>query len=728
VGFRPFVWRLAARHGLGGWVLNRAGGVEIEVEGEAAALAAFQRDLLAQAPPLARIEGIRVEPAPPRGESAFAILPSRAAGPAEAVPPDVATCADCLDEVFDPADRRHRYPFTNCTNCGPRFTVIRGLPYDRERTSMAGFPLCADCDREYRDPADRRFHAEPVACPACGPRLTLLDCRGRPVAGDPLPEAAARLRAGAIVAVKGLGGYHLAVDARSEPAVQRLRARKRRPARPLAVMVADLQQARSLCHLSPQEEELLAGPRRPVVLLARRPEADLAPSVAPGVDTLGLLLPYTPLHHLLLADFGGPLVMTSGNLSDEPLACGDQEALDRLGGIADFFLAHDRPIEVRCDDSVVRLAGGRPVLLRRSRGWVPQPVPLPLEAPRPILACGAQLKNTFCLMEGPRAYPGPHVGDLESYPTLRWLEAAVAHMQRLLGITPEAVAHDAHPDLLSTRFALETGLPALAVQHHHAHVASVLAENGTRGPVLGVAFDGTGYGSDGQVWGGEFLLADLAGFERLVHLEYVPLPGGEQAVRQPWRMALAWLHRALGRRAAELPFWKGRPVGPVLSLIERGAGPLTSSLGRLFDAVACLALGRQVADYEGQAAMELEAAADRGCREAYEFALGDGVVQVTPVIQAVLEDVQGGLDPGRISARFHNGLARLVGQVCRALGHRSVALSGGVFQNALLLERTLEVLDQDGFEVLLNRQVPPNDGGICLGQAAVAAARLAEGG
>ncbi|HEV2918645.1 MAG TPA: carbamoyltransferase HypF, partial [Actinomycetota bacterium] len=550
-----------------------------------------------EAPPLALVERVTELAVAGRGDREFVVAPSSAGGRRRAlIPSDTATCADCLAELADPADRRYRYPFINCTNCGPRFTIVRDLPYDRPATTMAAFAMCADCAREYHDPADRRFHAQPVCCPACGPSLALVDREGRPAGGGPLAGAAARLRAGSVVAVKGLGGYHLAADAASEPAVAALRARKHREDKPFAVMVADLDGARALGEVGPAEAAMLASPRRPIVLLARRPpkgRAAVAASVAPGNRSLGVMLPYPPLHHLLLAAVGRPIVLTSGNVSDEPIAYLDADALERLGGIADWLLVHDRPIHVRADDSVVRAFRGRELPLRRSRGFAPQPLGLPWPFPRHVLACGAELKHTFCLAKGGHAFLSHHIGDLENYETFRSFTEGVGHFRRLFAVSPEVVAHDLHPEYLSTKYALELdGVELEGVQHHHAHVAACLADNGEPGPVIGVAFDGLGYGPDGPIWGGELLVADLEGFRRAGHLETVPMPGGAAAIREPWRMAAAWLDTALGGQVAERLDVVGRNLGrweQVVALARSGtASPVTSSAGRLFDAVAAI--------------------------------------------------------------------------------------------------------------------------------------------
>ena len=743
VGFRPFVYALATRLGLAGWVGNDVDGVFAEVEGPAEHIQDFLAALARDAPPLARVERVSAQPVTPDGRPGFAIVASDTAGRRRAlVSADSATCADCLRELADPADRRFGYPFINCTNCGPRFTIVRDVPYDRPLTTMAGFALCAACAAEYHDPANRRFHAQPVCCPACGPRLRLLAADGTPLSGpgggpdSALSGAVAALAGGQILAVKGLGGYHLAVDAASDQAAARLRARKHREDKPFAVMVADLAGARDLCEVDDLAASLLASPRRPIVLLPRRAlqPGRLAATVAPGHRQLGVMLPYTPLHHLLLRDFAGPIVLTSGNVSDEPIAYRDEDALARLGGIADVFLAHDRPIHIRTDDSVVRPFRGREAVLRRSRGYVPEPLTVAGRFARPVLACGAELKNTFCLGRENRAFLSHHVGDLENYETMRSFTEGIGHFRRLFDVTPQIVAHDLHPEYLSTKYALEQdGCVLAGVQHHHAHIASCLADNGEAGPVIGVAFDGTGYGTDAAIWGGEFLLADLADAERAGHLEGVPMPGGAAAIRQPWRMAAVYLDAAFpeGLPGDLDVVRRNQEAWPaVLSLAHRGMNsPLTTSAGRLFDAVAALLGLRDAINYEGQAAVELEQLAATAHHDPYRAALTDGrplTVAGPDLVRAAAEDLLAGVPREVIGARFHQGVAAMIGEACGLLRERSglgtVALSGGVFQNLLLLGTVVDLLEGMGFRVLTHARVPPNDGGISLGQAVVAAA------
>jgi hydrogenase maturation protein HypF len=746
VGFRPFVHRLAGELDLGGWVLNDVDGVLLEVDGPAATVALFLDRLTAEAPPLAIVEGVAVADLPARGDREFRILASPAGGvPTAPVSPDSATCDECLAEVGDPGDRRFRYPFTNCTNCGPRFTIVEGVPYDRPLTTMSGFEMCAECRREYEDPGDRRFHAQPNACPACGPRARLLgaDGRERDLVGAPdaVAAAAAALAAGRIVAVKGLGGYHLACRADSEEAVAALRARKHREEKPFAVMVAELGAARELARLGPAEAALLTSRERPIVLVRRRPGAVIAAEVAPRAPELGLMLPYSPLHHLLLSESGGPLVMTSGNVSDEPIAYRDAEALERLGPIADLFLVHDRPIHIRTDDSVTRVVSlaGAPTtqVLRRSRGFVPTSLRLPVAAARPILACGAELKSTFCLAKGERAWVGHHIGDLENFETLRSFREGVEHFRRVFAVDAALCAHDLHPDYLSTKYAFDLeGVELVPVQHHHAHLAACLAEHGDEGPALGAIFDGTGLGSDGAVWGGELLTGDLRGFERRGHLLEVPLPGGAAAIREPWRMACAWAGAALGARPPLPATLRGtveeRDWRNCCELVERRIGsPSTSSIGRLFDAVGALCGAPARARYEGQAAVELEGMCEPGEARRYEMPLlgeGDGfVLDPRPTVRAVLADLDRGQAPAVVAARFHETLAVGTAEACACLAAEhdldTVVLSGGVFQNRRLLERVAELLAAAGLRPLTPERLPANDGGVSFGQAAVAAAR-----
>lgn len=738
VGFRPHVHSLARRLSLSGWVGNDGAGVFIEAEGTRENVARFEEELRGQAPPLAVVHRVTATAVPARGDRGFRITGSRdGGGRAALISPDVATCADCLAELFDPAGRRYRHAFVNCTNCGPRFTIVQDVPYDRPATTMAGFAMCEECTREYLDPDDRRFHAQPTCCPACGPTLRLAgpgDTDGDGD-GDPIALAAALVRSGGVLAVKGLGGYHLAVDAGDEEAVRTLRSRKHREDRPFAVMVADLDAARALCELDGDAERLLTGPRRPIVLLPRRPDAPIAEAVSPGERRLGVMLPYTPVHHLLAGEITGPYVLTSGNLSDEPIAYRDRDAFTRLAGIADRFLTHDRPIHVRTDDSVVLATRGEGLPLRRSRGYAPEPLRLPHPVRRAVLACGAELKNTFCLAKGERAFVSHHIGDLENYETLCSFAEGIDHFRRLFGITPRVVAHDLHPEYLSTKYARDMdGVDLVGVQHHHAHIASCLADNREAGPVIGVAFDGLGYGADGTFWGGELLVADLTGFTRAGCLAPVPLPGGTAAIRHPWRMAAAHLDAVYGGAPpGDLAvISRHRDWDEVLAVARSGVNsPLTSSAGRLFDAVAAILGLSDTVTYEGQAASALEQRADPTEKSAYPVRLREAgellVIQAGDLVRAVVDDLRERTDPATVSARFHNGLAAATAASCARLRSRTgigtVALSGGVFQNRLLLDRLVRALRHRGFRVLTHQRVPPNDGGISLGQAAVAAAR-----
>ena len=742
VGFRPFIYQLAERHGLTGWVRNTGGQVEIELDGDEQALAEFLGELRRESPPLARIEELLSEQRPAAGYAAFEIRRSHEDGGWQAIPPDVATCDACLSELFDPRDRRYRYPFINCTHCGPRFTIIDGLPYDRSRTTMRHFPMCEACRREYENPRDRRFHAQPVACPACGPKIWMhLPATPAP-AVDPIDLCVSLLKAGDIIAVKGLGGFQLACDASNDDAVRRLRLRKRRYGKPFALMVPDVESARELCVISPAEAAVLRSPERPIVLAKRRAAARAASELAPGLDTLGLMLPYTPLHHLLLRGFEGPLVMTSGNVSEEPIAIGNLEALERLGEIADGFLLHDRDIYARYDDSVARVIDGAAVPIRRARGYAPAPIALPFEVGNEILACGAQQKSTFCALKGSNAFLSPHIGDLENLETLEHFQATLDLFQRLFRLKPRIIAHDLHPDYLSSRFARELPLDGglrIEVQHHHAHVVSAMVEHGLRDPVIGVAYDGTGYGEDAAVWGGEILIADWASFRRAAHLRYVPMLGGEGAIRKPYRMAAAHLWALGAERAAEFePFFAELPGGEREILRrqfeERWNAPLTSSCGRLFDAAAALIGIRREALYEGQPAIELEAAADPNVDRGYPFELtldeGRWIMDPGPALAALWREGRAGVPVSEIAAAFHNTVAAFTVDACRAIraehGLRQVVLSGGCFQNALLTARLADGLARAGFEVFTHHAVPPNDGGIALGQAVVAYARTEE--
>jgi len=820
VGFRPFVYNLAMRMDMKGWVRNTSAGVDIQVDGDDSTLTDFARLLRDTAPPLALIASLEVDPCSPNGFSSFEIFHSEPIpGAFQPISPDVSICEDCLRELFDPEDRRYRYPFINCTNCGPRFTIIKDIPYDRPKTTMAPFEMCPACAAEYQDPRDRRFHAQPVACAECGPHVWLEPTEdGRPetdnssspvsrppssfgeelgvrngnsqpltpnpqhVTYDAILASQKLLASGHILAIKGLGGFHLACDAANPDAVVELRRRKLRVDKPFALMMPDIETIEQHCYINDAERELLESPQRPIVLLWRRPESNIADAVAPGQNTLGVMLPYTPLHYLLFADDRRPktgdrltpspvprppspvLVMTSGNLSEEPIATNNEEARDRLSDLADAFLMHNRDIHVRCDDSVTRVISEpwavdsekRPYPisntqypLRRSRSYAPYPIVLPRETP-PILATGPELKNTFCLTKDRYAFVSHHIGDLENYETLRAFDDGIEHFESLFRITPEAIACDLHPNYLATRYAIErsqsTNLPIYHIQHHHAHIAACMAEHGLLGdkPVIGVSFDGTGYGDDGAIWGGEFLLADYKGYHRFAHLAYTPLPGGDKAIREPWRMALSWLHTAgidwdtdllpemfarmhVGKLATEQLLTPNSLLSTLTHQLTTGINaPPTSSIGRLFDAVAALAGVRQTVNYEAQAAIELESLADPDIIDHYQLSIDNSqFINPAPIFRAIIADLKAEVSIPTISARFHNGLAQTVANQCLAMrkefGINTVVLSGGVWQNITLLGKSLTLLNKEGFEVLIHEKLPANDGGISLGQAMIAA-------
>jgi len=741
VGFRPYIYRLASERQLVGNICNTAAGVSIEVQGPLAAVDDFLARLPADAPPLARITGIKVREVPCNGDREFQIITTHRGQPVRTlISPDVAVCADCLREMFDPADRRYHYPFINCTNCGPRFTIVRNIPYDRPFTSMAVFRMCPLCQAEYEEPSSRRFHAQPNACWSCGPQVELWDREGKRIeVADPIAETVARLQRGEAVAIKGLGGFHLACDATNADAVRRLRERKRRVEKPFAVMVPGLEAAERFCQADDAARQLLLSPQRPIVLLRRHADTGIAEEVAPFNRYLGVFLPYTPLHHLLFA--GGrftALVMTSANLSEEPICINNDEAVRRLQSLADCVLVHNRDILLRCDDSVTGVSGGRSRQLRRSRGFVPVPVFLRDETP-PVLAVGGELKVTICLTEGRHAFLSQHIGDLENIESYSFFEEAIEHLQRILEITPVAIAYDLHPNYFSTRWALaQCGLAQIGVQHHHAHIASCMAENHLEDRVIGFALDGTGYGTDGRIWGGEVLLADFCGFERAAHLAYVAMPGGEAAIREPWRMAVSYLVHHFGSDVVrDLPLVGDVPpknLNVLFRMMEQGINsPLTSSCGRLFDAVAALMGIRRQVNYEAQAAIELEMAIRNSCDEsAYPFDLlveGDSwIIDTRSLFQALLQDITRDVCAGDISRRFHNGLASVLVEVASRLRERTglerACLSGGTFQNIYLFERLCDQLVKAGFQVFSHSEVPAGDGGLSLGQALVAAHAL----
>jgi len=752
VGFRPFVYRLAQNENLKGFVSNTSQGVEIEVEGGPEALERFIRRLHSDPPPLAKITEIEVADIQIRGEVEFLIRSSREVeSRSTLISPDISICADCLLELFDPEDRRYRYPFINCTNCGPRYTIIQDIPYDRPKTTMSSFNMCQDCQNEYYDPSNRRFHAQPNACSVCGPKIWLTDRWDCQIdSRDPIGEVVRSLKDGKIIAIKGLGGFHLACDAANESAVSLLRRRKGREEKPLAVMALDIPAVEKFAKMSVQERDLLLSSRRPIILLQKKRDNSLAESVAPRNNTFGTMLPYTPLHYLILKQGFDALVMTSGNISEEPIAIGNREAQQRLGGIADIFLMHDRDIYLRSDDSVTRFISGLPRIIRRSRGIVPMPVFLRRKAPS-ILAVGGELKNTICLFKDDRAFLSQHIGDLENMETLAFFEECVHHLTRILQVEPVAIAHDLHPDYLSTQWALEQKeIPRIGVQHHHAHIAACLAENGREDQVIGIALDGTGYGDDGHIWGGEILIADLVSYERIGHFDYFPMPGGPVAIKEPWRMGIVYLYKIYKKFEQDekdgedfirwmnrVPFFEKvdrEKIKIILQMIEKGVNvPKTSSLGRLFDGVAAIIGLRETVTFEGQAAMELEMAMGNGARngkieEGYSFETLDreGNILISPdmAVRQVVEDITSGISPGEISLKFHIGLIGLFLSISEKIrdgeGNNVVALSGGCFQNRFLLENLSSVLEKAGFEVLTHSQVPSNDGGLALGQAVVA--------
>ena len=734
VGFRPFVFSLAKKHNLSGWVLNNSQGVEIEIEGSEHNGKEFIALLQAQAPPLSRIQSVHVQEIPVTGDASFMILESKELPDRlPLISPDTDVCEDCLRELFDPADRRYRYPFINCTNCGPRFTIIKDIPYDRHRTTMQPFTMCPECAHEYNNPHDRRFHAQPVGCWQCGPRLMLLDGDGNEIpAADPIQKTVELLLDGSIVAIKGLGGFHLAVDAASNASVLRLRERKLREEKPFAIMVRDIEKARQLCFISAEEEDILLSRLKPILLLRKKPGDLIAESIAPRNRFLGIMLPYTPVHHLILDSTFAALVMTSANITEEPLARRNDEALERLHGIADYFLVHNRDIHIRADDSILRTMAGKLSIQRRSRGLVPIAIPL-LEKGAEVLACGGELKNTICLTKGANAFLSQYIGTMDNAETLRIFLESVDHLQKILQVKPDVIAHDLHPDYRATRYALEQqNIKLLGVQHHFAHVVSCIAEHSLAGPAIGVAFDGTGYGDDGLIWGSEFFTFDYAHYVRKAHFSYIPMPGGDAAAKEPYRMAISYLYQTYKDAvfSLDLPVvtrYRDR-LDTLVSMMERRINsPLTSSCGRLFDAVAALSDLRYVMTFEGQAPMELEMAMSGEHEDCYHYQIDDGIcaaISFESMVRAIVEDIGNNVGPGIISSRFHNTIVCVIADMCERIraqdGLDIVALSGGVFQNLYLLTRAVAALQQKGFRVLTHQQVPTNDGGIALGQAVVA--------
>ncbi len=742
VGFRPFIYQLAIKHGLTGWVCNTSEDVKIEVEGDKNALEQFITELQTQAPPLSQIEGITVTYHIPKGYLNFEIRQSISQeGKYQLVSPDIATCRACLEELFDPTDRRYRYPFINCTNCGPRFTIIEDIPYDRPKTTMRSFKMCPECQKEYDNPSNRRFHAQPNACPSCGPQLSLVDKTGNPIScPDIINTTSELLKKGKIIAIKGLGGFLLACDATNKDAVRLLRQRKRRLFKPFAIMVKDIDEAKKHCFISEKEKELLLSPHSPIVLMPWKEESSVCQEVAPNLKYLGVMLPYTPLHHLLLRESDLPLVMTSGNISEEPIAKDNDEALRRLSQLADYFLLHNRDIYARYDDSVTFVERNVPQIIRRARGYAPYPIKLPFTA-KPILACGAEVKNTFCLTKDKYAFLSQHIGDMENLETLTHFMNSIELYQKLFRIKPEIVAHDLHPEYLSTKYAQELAakhshLKLVPIQHHHAHVVSCMIDNNLSSPVIGVAFDGTGLGADGHIWGGEFLVVDYSHFKRWGHLQYLPLPGGTVAIQRPYRTAISYIVTLLGEEVlnSNLDFLNRidkLEVELILKQIKAKLNsPLTSSMGRLFDAISALIGVRDKIDYEGQAAIELEMIAYdvKNDVKNYPYSIVNkneaNVILLDELFAAIIEDLKCGTPPAFVSSKFHNTVVQMVTEMCQLInqeiGIKQVVLSGGVFQNRLLFRKIIASLETAGFTVFSHKQVPCNDGGISLGQAVIA--------
>lgn len=743
VGFRPFVYQLAVKHGFKGWVLNASGSVQIEAEGAGEQLKAFTAELKENHPPQAVITDIKITQGEPKDYSDFHIMKSIAVeGDYQLISPDIATCADCVKEIKDSSDRRFRYPFTNCTNCGPRFTIIEDIPYDRPLTTMKHFKMCEACQAEYDNPLDRRFHAQPNACPVCGPKLLLADSSGKEIPSDDvIKEASALLKEGAIIAIKGLGGFLLACNACDSEAVKLLRERKKRPSKPFAVMLASLDKVKEHCSISEKEAELLSSPKSPIVLLNWKEESSITREVAPGLKHLGVMLPYTPLHHILLDDVQIPLIMTSGNLSEEPIARDNDEALERLKGIADYFILHNRDIYSTYDDSVAVMEKGTEILTRRARGYAPYPIRLPFGT-KQVLACGAEEKNTFCLTRDNNAFISQHIGDMENLETLNHYEETVALYEKMFRVKPSVIACDMHPDYMASKWgrkrASDEGLRLEEIQHHHAHIASCMAENGVKGKVIGVAFDGTGYGTDGKIWGGEFFVIDYVKCERKAHFEYLPLPGGDASVKKPYRTAVSYLYYLLGKEVLTnglppLDSLDNTELELIFKQIDKNLNtPYTSSCGRLFDAASSIAGVCQSVNYHAQAAIEFEEASfGIETDEAYPFSVsreeGASVIKLKEMFEDLVKDALDGVSKGEISAKFHNTMANMILSLVEDLrieaGLNTVALSGGVFQNRRLLGQTITRLEEAGFKVLYHKKVPCNDGGISLGQAVIASVK-----
>ncbi|MGB9681368.1 MAG: carbamoyltransferase HypF [bacterium] len=728
VGFRPFIYKLAKEYHLNGWVLNTSSSVEIEIEGKPEDIEGFISDIKRKSPPLARIEKISIEEVKPNNYSDFVIKESKKDLGYQLISPDIATCDECLKELFSPNNRRYLYPFINCTNCGPRFTIIKDIPYDRKNTTMERFKMCKDCEKEYGDPMNRRFHAQPNACPVCGPKVWL---EGIEIE-DPISETIRLLKEGMIVAIKGLGGFHLACDATNNDAVKKLRERKHRPSKPFAVMMKDIETVRLYCELQEEEERLMRSPQCPIVLLRLKDRRNISTFVAPNNNYLGVMLPYTPLQHIILREFPNPLIMTSGNLSEEPICQDNDEAIKRLKDIAEYFLLNNRDIYSRYDDSVVSVVDGNIQMIRRARGYAPSPIKLPFSLPS-VLACGGELKNTFCLTKENYAFVSQHIGDLENIETLKHFINTIELYKRLFRIEPKVIACDMHPDYLSTRYAqnLSKEIPVIPVQHHYAHVASCMAENGLAESVIGIAMDGSGYGLDGNVWGGEFMIADYSGFSRIAHFEYLPMPGGELAIRKPYRLAIGYLYRLFGE-IPNLPSLQDIPqeeLDIIKDQVDKGINtPITSSLGRLFDAVSSILNVCKKVDYEGQAAVELEMIGENLSTESHykwdiERLNGEFIVKIKPLLEEIVEEINK-VPIEKISAKFHNTIALIILDMARIIREESrinsIVISGGCFQNKTLLRKTIKNLEKERFKVFLHSQVPCNDGGISLGQAVVA--------
>lgn len=737
VGFRPFVYRLAQQYGLKGSVSNNAHGVDIEIEGNGAAIQSFIQSINQSPPPLAMIDSVETQTTAKKGFTGFVINRSNGSDDRfTLISPDVAVCNDCLHELFDPDDRRYRYPFINCTNCGPRFTIIKDIPYDRPNTTMSVFPMCPDCEREYNDPGDRRFHAQPNACPVCGPKITLQDNNQIPVeTDDGIRQTIELLKTGKIVAIKGLGGYHLACDATNQNAVATLRERKRRIEKPFAVMIPDISWLDRICSPTEQERSFIQSINRPIVLIRRKENSPVSKNVAPVNNYTGVMLPYTPLHHLLLRDAALPLVMTSANITEEPIAYKDRDAFERLTTIADYFLVHNREIHMRCDDSVGAVLNNRQTMLRRSRGYVPYPVKLNVHTKQPVLAAGGHLKNTFCFLKNDFAFLSHHIGDLENYETLRSFTEGIEHFKNIFNITPEILAYDMHPEYLSTKYALESDIPVkIPVQHHHAHIVSCMVDNNVSGDVIGISFDGTGYGTDGTIWGGEFITATYAEFNRIAHFDHIQLAGGERAIKEPWRIAAALLYNTfgIGYKNIDIPFTGSLQQMGTISLIEKMLRqklntPATSAAGRLFDGIAALCGVGSTINYEAQAAIEFQMLAGENTSGCYDFDIDTTTspwkIKWQEMVKNIVDDLQRGVPVSVISEKFHNTIAFIISEISERVGRetgiRDVVLSGGVFQNALLLGKSVEELSRRGLNAYTHSRVPPNDGGLALGQAVI---------